>query len=273
MENLILNSKTRANLGAYLAHPTHALLLTGKNGVGLGTIAKALGKAVAGADTVIIGPKLHKSQKTATINVDDIRALADLTHNRRTAPLAIVIDEADQMTDRAPEAFLKALEEPEGHIRYILASHTPEKLPKTILSRVQKIEVLPVARDDYQPLLANIKLPARRKQIEFLAAGLPAEIQRLSDNEDYFRAQVRNFESAKHFLSSDAYGRLQQVSTLKTRDEAQNFASALARLSMMLAEKRPNVANLSLISDVLDNLRQNGNVRAQLTYLATNMVQ
>ncbi|GHU06895.1 hypothetical protein FACS189431_0560 [Alphaproteobacteria bacterium] len=273
MKNLIINSKTRANLEAYLAHPTHALLLAGKNGVGLGTIAKSLGKAIAGADTVIISPKLHKTQKTATINVDDIRALADLTRDRRTAPLAIVIDEADRMTDKAPEAFLKALEEPNEHVHYILASHTPEKLPDTILSRVQKIEVLPVAKDDYQPMFENIKIPARRKQIEFLAAGLPAEIQRLSVDEDYFRAKVRDFENAKQFLTASTYGRLRHISAIKTREAALTFTDALAHLSMILAEKQPNPDNLALISDVIDNLHQNGNIRTQLTYLATNMVQ
>jgi hypothetical protein len=116
-----------------------------------------------------------------------------------------------------------------------------------------------------------VKIPAKRRQIEFLANGLPAEIKRLIENEDYFRTKARNFEIAKTFLNSKTYDRLRQISALKTRAEAIEFLSALARLTTILTEKQPSHTNLSLISDVLDNLNQNGNIKAQLTYLATNL--
>lgn len=273
MQNLVINPKTRVALENYQKRPTHAVLLAGPIGVGLGTIAGKLAKTLAGANIIRIAPKLHKPQKTANINIDDIRGIRKIAAIRTESHMAVVIDEAEQMTYQTPEALLKLLEEPSDNIYFILTTHLPDKLPATVMSRVQRINVLPADRGDCRILTDTIKIPTKRQQIEFLASGLPAEIHRLIGDEQYFRAQARNFEIAKAFIGAKAYGRLRQVSSIKTRNEATDFVNALARLVAILSEKQPRPDALELISDVLDNLAQNGNVRAQLTYLATNMVQ
>ena len=139
------------------------------------------------------------------------------------------------------------------------------------MSRVQSIQILPASPDECKDLIDTEKIPAKRQQIEFLAAGRPAEITRLLADDEYFRGQARQFESAKKFVSNKVYERLVIVSALKTRTEAIKFTEALARLLMILSDKQPRANDLTVISDVLDNLNQNGNVRAQMTYLATNI--
>lgn len=264
MNELLINPRTQLAVDAYLREPTHALLLVGQHGVGLSRLASVLAKKVSGKSIVTISPKLHKSQKTANINTGDIRDLTQITHTRRKDPLVIIIDEAEKMTAGAPEAFLKALEEPVEQIYYILTSHDTSNLPKTILSRSQVIDVLP---SDTTSLVGNIKPHLKQRQIEFIANGLPAEIQRLSDDDAYFRSKAKLFEQAKNYLSGGVYEKLAVVPKLKTRDDAIEFLLAVSRLARM---KPVNPKGLTVLSDVLDNLSRNGNVKAQMTYLATN---
>lgn len=264
MDNLLINPKTKTLIEAYAKDPIHALILTGQKGVGLRSLAKALAKKIADQNVVVIEPKLHKTQKTANINTEDIRGLAQFTQTRRKEPLVIMIDDADKMTFDAPVAFLKALEEPVAQVYYILTSHNTNRLPSTILSRSQIIEVLP---SDTGYIISDIKPQLKQRQVEFIANGLPAEIQRLSEDDVYFRAKSRLYEQAKAYLSGGIYEKLITIPKLKTREEAIDFLLVVSRLAQM---KSQNAKSLETLSTAIDNLSQNGNIKAQLTYLATN---
>jgi hypothetical protein len=115
--------------------------------------------------------------------------------------------------------------------------------------------------------------PSKRAQIEFLASERPAEMARLLADEEYFRAAARGVETAKNFLITDTYGRLTTVAAIKTRAEALTLTQNLARLITLTITKTGEAkwaTNLGLTATVMDHLNQNGNVRAQLTYLATS---
>ncbi|MCL2280769.1 AAA family ATPase [Candidatus Saccharibacteria bacterium] len=272
--DLILHPKVRRTLTNYLQRPTHALLLSGDHGVGLGTIAKTLAKEIAGAGVVVIEPRLHDKQKTLSINVEDIRELRTLMRNRRSDPLCIVIDEIEKMTTNAPEAFLKALEEPSEHIFYILTTHMPTKLPLTIKSRAQIIEILPSPVDVCEKLLemSPTKLTAaKHAQIMFLADRKPAEIARLLTDEEYFRTAASEMSTAKDFIQGTPAKRLGIIADITTRETAINLTKNIAKMLLLAAGRTKIAGNLNVISDTLEHLVQNGNVRAQLTYLALNI--
>jgi replication-associated recombination protein RarA len=74
------------------------MLLTGPKGVGLGTIAQALACEVAKTDVITIQPTLHDRQKTANINVGDIKDIKKLIQNKRQTPFAVIIDDVDKLT-------------------------------------------------------------------------------------------------------------------------------------------------------------------------------
>jgi len=279
LDDLILNQISRQQIHNYLKNPTQALLLTGENGLGLGTIAQALAQEIAGANIVKIVPRLHKTQTTANINIDDVRELNELTRARRVDNLVIVIDEAEKMTRDTPQALLKLLEEPSTHVYYILTSHSPERLPATILSRAQEIKVLPPSDEDCEKLFSvESKITvAKKTQIKFLAASRPAEIYRLNGDEQYFRAVASSVETAKNFLQSKEFGRLKIVAETNSRDGAITLVKNVAKLLTLTAAKTETknanrtAANLQLVSTTLDNLAQNGNARAQLMNLAINL--
>lgn len=267
IDELILNPKTRQFLEAYLNQPAHTLLLTGANGIGLGTAAKILARQIAKNDVVIIEPTLHAQQKTANINVSDVKSIQKVLQNKRGAPLVVVIDEADKMTATTPETLLKLLEEPVENVYFILTTHNMFNMPPTIVSRSQVIHFLPA---DCSELTEEIKPATKKGQIEFMAKGLPAEMIRLREDEDYFRTKARLFEDVKKFINSTTYDRLIAISKLKDRTQAIDFIDVLAKVTTLMINKTGKIETLKLLSDVLERLVKNGNLKAQLTYLALN---
>src|SRR5213079_3096764 len=71
--------------------------------------------------------------------IDEIRELRDAARYRpaRDRYKIYILDEAHQITDAAFNALLKTLEEPPGHIVFMLATTQPEDIPQTIRSRCQ----------------------------------------------------------------------------------------------------------------------------------------
>ena len=90
--------------------------------------------------------------------IDDIRDLRDKV---RYAPTQLpskvyIIDEAHQITGAAANAFLKTLEEPPAHSRFILATTDPEELLPTIVSRCQRFEFRRISADDMARRLRTV---------------------------------------------------------------------------------------------------------------------
>ncbi len=280
IDDVVLNSATRAQLESYMARPTHALLLSGLPGVGLGTIANSLAKQIAGPEIITIQPTVHSKNKSAapTINIEDIRSINSFIGRRRTNKLVIVLDDIDAMTNDAPEAFLKLLEEPSREVYYLLTTHDLNRVKDTILSRAQVITVLPASQDDCQVLFEQSPLRLtddKRKKISFMANGYPAEIIRLVTDEAHFRSKAESIEKAKLFLTGSTMDRLEIISGIGNRELAAELARNLAKLTILTAGQAHHVKQLPVkletISGVLDNLKQNGNTRAQLLFLALNI--
>ena len=278
LDELVIHSRSRANLEHYLQQPTHALMLTGVPGVGLGTIAQSLAKSIAGAEVILIQPTIHAKQKTANINIDDIRSINQLIGRRRSERLAIVIDDVDMMTNDAPQAFLKLLEEPSQNVHYILTAHDMTGIPTTIVSRTQIIPILPPDHMELEPLFnkSPVRLTAdKRKKIAFMASGRSAETVRLLADETYYRAATESVEKAKQFLLGDTMERLEIITGITNRTLAMKLARDIANIIALTAAQAQNGHDISLklstIATVLDNLKQNGNVRAQMLFLALNI--
>ena len=88
-----------------------------------------------------------------------------------------IIDEVHMLTSEAFNALLKTLEEPPGHVIFILATTEPHKLPATIISRCQRFDFRPVSLEEQTERLREI---CREEGIEAEDEAL-AYIARLSD--------------------------------------------------------------------------------------------
>lgn len=129
----------------------HAFLFTGQRGTGKTTVARILAHLVNGLDynDNINSSDIDIIEIDAASNnsVDDIRNLRDSIN---LAPMkskykVYIIDEFHMLSKAAFNALLKTIEEPPEHAIFILATTELQKVPATILSRVQRYHFRPLA--------------------------------------------------------------------------------------------------------------------------------
>ncbi len=97
--------------------------------------------------------------------IDEIRELREAARYRpaRDRFKIYILDEAHQITDAAFNALLKTLEEPPGHVVFMLATTQPEDIPQTIRSRCQHFSFRAVR---FEEILTQLKDLAGREKIE-----------------------------------------------------------------------------------------------------------
>ncbi len=108
-------------------------------------------RAGSGVDVVEIDAATNRG-------IDEIRELRDAVRYRpaRDRFRVYILDEAHQITDAAFNALLKTLEEPPGHVVFMLATTQPEDIPHTIRSRCQHFSFHAVRFDDIVGQLRTI---------------------------------------------------------------------------------------------------------------------
>ena len=138
----------------------HAYLLSGPRGTGKTSVARILAHEIN---------KLPYSDETSHIDIIEIDAasnngvddIRNLREKSRIAPVSAkykvyIIDEVHMLSKSAFNALLKTLEEPPEHIVFIMATTDADKLPATILSRVQQFHFHSITSDVIAKRLVEI---------------------------------------------------------------------------------------------------------------------
>lgn len=152
----------------------HAYLFSGTRGVGKTTIARILAKCLS-CETGITAQPCGKCEMCTSIDngscVDVIEVDAasrtkvedtrDLLDNVPYAPVhgrfkIYIIDEVHMLSNHSFNALLKTLEEPPSHVKFILATTDPQKLPVTVLSRCLQFHLRNLTVEQIVQQLQNI---------------------------------------------------------------------------------------------------------------------
>jgi DNA polymerase III subunit gamma/tau len=215
----------------------HAWLFTGTRGVGKTTIARILAKALN-----CIGPD-GQGQMTsqpcgkcaACLEIDAGRYVdyieMDAASNRGVDEMAqllekasyapsngrykvYMIDEVHMLTNHAFNAMLKTLEEPPEHVKFILATTDPQKIPVTILSRCLQFNLkqmpVPLIVEHLQTVLAAEKVESEIGALRVLAKAAQGSMRdalSLTDQAIAYAAGTVTQASVRNMLGTldDAY--------------------------------------------------------------------
>jgi len=165
----------------------HAFLFTGTRGVGKTTIARILAKSLNCEEGISSTPcgqcatcqeidegrfvDLIEVDAASRTKVEDTRELLD---NVQYAPTrgrykVYLIDEVHMLSGHSFNALLKTLEEPPPHVKFLLATTDPQKLPVTILSRCLQFNLRRISIERIQAHLQDI---LEKEDVSFESAAL-----------------------------------------------------------------------------------------------------
>ena len=165
----------------------HAYLLNGGRGTGKTSAAKILARAInclnpkdgepcneceickgaiSGALTDIV-----EMDAASNNSVEDIRSIREEVNFLPTKAKyrVYIIDEVHMLSTGAFNALLKTLEEPPEHVKFILATTEPQKLPATILSRCQRFDFKRISNED---IIKRLKIVCRESDIEITEGAM-----------------------------------------------------------------------------------------------------
>ena len=280
----------------------HAWLFTGTRGVGKTTIARIMAKALncTGSDgsgkmtsepcgkcpacmEIDAGRFVDYIEMDAASNrgVDDIAALLEKAayapSNGRYK--VYMIDEVHMLTNHAFNAMLKTLEEPPEHVKFILATTDPQKIPVTILSRCLQFNLkqmpVPLIVEHLEKVLAAEKVECEVNALRVLAKAAQGSMRdalSLTDQAIAYAAGKVTEESVRGMLGTldDAY-LIRILDCLISKDGASllsvanemgersmSFSLALQDLSSLLQK----IAAAQVVPEsVLDDWPEAGEIR------------
>ncbi|MFN9967883.1 MAG: DNA polymerase III subunit gamma/tau, partial [Lysobacteraceae bacterium] len=177
----------------------HAFLFTGTRGVGKTTISRIFAKSLncergTGADPCGECPvcldvdagrffDLIDIDAASHTGVDDVR---DLIDNAQYLPSrgrvkVSLIDEVHMLSKSAFNALLKTLEEPPEHVKFLLATTDPQKLPVTVLSRCLQFNLRRLEQEQIHGQMRRIVdaegIPADEPALALLARGADGSLR------------------------------------------------------------------------------------------------
>ena len=165
----------------------HAYLFNGGRGTGKTSAAKILARAINCPNSKDGEPcnecEICKSMLDGTLtdvvemdaasnnSVEDIRSIREEVNFLPTVAKyrVYIIDEVHMLSTGAFNALLKTLEEPPEHVKFILATTEPQKLPATILSRCQRFDFKKISEED---IIKRLKIICEESQIEITEEAL-----------------------------------------------------------------------------------------------------
>ncbi|CAB3782588.1 hypothetical protein LMG28614_01506 [Paraburkholderia ultramafica] len=287
----------------------HAYLFTGTRGVGKTTLSRIFAKALNCETGVTSTPcgvcracrEIDEGRFVDYVEMDaasnrGVDEMAALLERAVYAPVdarfkVYMIDEVHMLTNHAFNAMLKTLEEPPSHVKFILATTDPQKIPVTVLSRCLQFNLkqMPAGHivSHLEHILGEEKVPYDAQALRLLARSADGSMRdalSLTDQAIAYSANQVNEEAVRGMLGAldqsylirllDALADGDGAAVLAVADEmalrSLSFSTALQDLASLLhriawAQFAP--------SSVLDEWPEAGDLRRFAEALSAEQVQ
>ena len=281
----------------------HAYLFTGTRGVGKTTIARILAKSLNCETGITATPcgvcnactEIDRGRFVDLLEVDaasntQVDAMRELLDNAQYAPTVgrfkvYIIDEVHMLSKSAFNAMLKTLEEPPAHVKFILATTDPQKVPVTVLSRCLQFNLRQMASTTISEHLQNVLgqenisfESAAISLISRAAAGSMRDALSLTDqaiaygNQTVNEIEVRSmlgavdqtylYDILQALIDQDGAALVEKAQTMQMRNIA--FEAALNDLANILHQ-------IAMVQTVTSSIADDSPERALLMDLAQKL--
>ncbi len=284
-EEPLLHDRVRRHLSNYLSNPSHALLLTGANGIGKSLILEGLARELLHRGNVDVrnfaAIRYIEPDDKQTISIETIQNLRQFTKIQPThdsISQVVIVRDAECMSNEAETALLKLLEEPPRGVVILMSCISPSLLLATIRSRVTHIEVIPPTKkalSEYFKL--EIETPEFQKAYS-LSQGVVGFMQMILKADD----NTIPLEDVKSFIGLSLYQKLTHVDAMsKDRGAALQFLVNLQTLYRVLCRAhalRNDAAGVRYLTDrvqaiqiATEAISANANIKLQLDSLILSL--
>ncbi|MEC7134742.1 MAG: DNA polymerase III subunit gamma/tau, partial [Pseudomonadota bacterium] len=243
----------------------HAYLFTGTRGVGKTTIARIFSKSLNCEEGQGANPcgqcntckeieqgnyvDLLEIDAASRTKVEDTRELLDNVQYKPTRGRykVYLIDEVHMLSKHSFNALLKTLEEPPPHVKFLLATTDPQKLPITILSRCLQFNLKAMSREQIvgqlQHILEHEQLPFEPQALTLLARAAQGSMRDALSLTDQAIAQGGNQVLAS--VVTDMLGLMDKNQLLKVVHAVVSKSPAdVLQLVNDIAEQAPDYDNV-----------------------------
>jgi DNA polymerase III subunit gamma/tau len=239
----------------------HAYLFTGTRGVGKTTLARIFAKSLNCEEGISAVPcgvcdacreidegrfvDLLEVDAASRTKVDQTRELLD---NVPYAPVrgrykVYLIDEVHMFSASSFNALLKTLEEPPPHVKFILATTDPQKVPVTVLSRCLQFNLKRLSREQIEGQLRHIlgeeKIPFDDESVVLLARGADGSMRdglSLLDQAIAFGGGEVRGEAVKLMIGVIGSDRIERVMQALLEQQGQQLLERVAEMAEMAVD-------------------------------------